>query len=89
MENYDDYDDYVDSLYEQDMGIFSYFEEYERLEILRDIVVNDVDIDTYIEELVEKMSIISEEINGYYKIFGCNHDETVDEKPLVFNGETF
>ena len=62
MENYDDYDDYVDSLYEQDMGLFSYFEEYERLEILRDIVVNDVDIDTYIEELVEKMSIISEEI---------------------------
>lgn len=88
-EEIDEYDYYESDLYEQDMGIFSYFEEYERLEILRDIVVNDVDIDTYIEELVEKMSIISEEFNGYYKIFGCNHDETVDNKPLVFNGETF
>lgn len=89
MENYDDYDDYGDSLYEQDRAVFSYFEEYERLEILRDIVVNDVDIDTYIEELVDKMSVIAEEVNGYYKVFGCNHDETINDIPLTFNGETF
>lgn len=87
LEEIDDY--YEDSLYEQDKTVFSYFEDYERLEILRDIVVNNVDIDSYIDELVEKMSIIAEEVNGYYKILGCDHDESVDYIPFIFNGETF